>query len=304
MHKNLILVMLSLIILTGCSGGFQASVLDVENSISSGNKSDKDMEVFTDLSHKLVINSNNHRYRKLVQTSVKKLETSKENFSGIGVTSHHLPIAAQFIGEFYEYLQTNTNIKNIVVIGPDHPEKCLGRLNTANVVYDTGFGKLEVDDELFDFVAGFKGINIEDKCFLNEHSIGVHADYIKRIWGDTVKFVPITVSSSLEDNVVNNLADYLSQMEDTYFLISVDFNHYRDAEVADKYDLETIDIINNFDVKRFKIDHVDSPPSLKLGMRLAEIFETKNPVIFGHKNSYDYTGQRSNTTSYFNISFE
>lgn len=253
---------------------------------------------------RLVVSSNNQRYRDLVADSFKGDRDKNINDKyRVGVTSHHLPVAAEFVGDFYEYVKENTDSKTVIVIGPDHPEKCAGKINTALVSYNTGFGKLDVDEGLFEYLSGFEGINIEDKCLINEHSIGVQTDYIRMLW-DEVKFAPITISSSLEDERVEQLADYLSKIEDAIFVVSVDFNHYRNVKDSQIYDLETKYVFESFDTTLLDVDNVDSPPSLKTAFKLAEILERKEAKILDYKNSYNFTGQENNTTSYFNISFE
>ena len=306
-HLKVGFVLVTCIIATGC-GGYTGSVnsKSTENSVNSYPQGYMD-EIEE---NRMTINSNNRRYKDIIFRSVNfarlqnQYEEIENNNFKVGVTSHHLPIAVTFIGDFYNFLQENTSSKTIVVIGPDHPEKCNGKINTGLVNYDTAFGKLSVDVDLYTYLSEFKGINLEDKCLLNEHSIGVHADYIRLLWGEDVKFLPITISSSLDDKRVNYLSLYLSQIEDAIFIISVDFNHYRTVDVAYKFDMDTKNILETFDPTRLKIDHVDSPPSLKIGMKIAEIFNRKNANILDHKNSYDFTGQKSNTTSYFSISFE
>lgn len=263
-----------------------------------------------------VIDTNNSKYRAVIEKSMNGFELGttetidgeKQEFAmnKIGVTSHHLPVAGEFIGDFYsEFLKGyNSDLDNVfVVIGPDHPEKCSELITTGVVKYKTNFGVLESDEKMVKELAKSDYINNEPSCLEDEHSIGVQADYIKYI-DDEARIVPIILSSSTSKEQILKLARVLDRFYDqVYFVVSVDFNHYRDVQTAGSYDLVTIKAIEEMMVDDLQIDHVDSPPSLRLGVELAKNGGYETPDIFGYANSYDFTGQYSNTTSYLNVIF-
>lgn len=254
----------------------------------------------------LILDSNNSKYKLAIKQSITKIERNEEALeSRIGITSHHLPVASEFVGEFYnEFLGVrNEEIKTIVVIGPDHPEKCEGRFTSGVVAYKTNFGLLESNKSLVGELLKSDLINEEPSCMEKEHSIGVQADYISYLVPEA-QIVPITVSSSATVEETNQVAGILSRFYDeALFIVSVDFNHYRTEAQAQVYDQETIDAIESMSVNDLTIDNVDSPPSLRVGVELARLNEAK-PRIFGYTNSYEYTGHHANTTSYFNVLFE
>lgn len=255
----------------------------------------------------LVLDSNNSKYKLAIKQSVKSEDFAESNdrISRIGVTSHHLPVASEFIGEFYAKFLNDQNkeVKNIFVIGPDHPEKCSGVFSTGKVDYDTSFGRLESNKSIVGEIVKSDLINEEPECLEREHSIGVHADYIDYILPDA-EIIPIVVSSSATLEESRKIADIMRRFyKNSLFIISVDFNHFRTLSQAQVYDQETIDAIEAMNVDDLQIDHVDSPPSLIIGVELAKKFKAE-PRIFGYTNSYEYTGQYGNTTSYFNVLFE
>ncbi len=288
-YKPSILI-LSLVALAGCQGyagvdsPFQESSLQ---SIEVGN---------------LVIDSNNSKYKLAIERSFSRPESIEESTSRIGITSHHLPVAADFVGEFYEqFLSDEDDL--FIVIGPDHPEKCEDVFSTGDHDYKTNFGLLESEPSIVEELVESGFVNMEPGCFEKEHSIGVQADYIK-MTNPEARIVPISVSSSAGNKESRELAKFLTKYYDeAKFVISVDFNHYRTVNQAGVYDQETREAIMSMDVEDLKIDNVDSPPSLLIGVELARLMK-KDPEIIGYTNSYEYTGHYANTTSYFNVLFQ
>lgn len=287
MNKKALSIILVIITLAGCQG----------------NDLDKD--------NKMIVDSNNAIYKESIQSfhSVNLNESVFENVNTkkpfkVGVTSHHLPVAAPFIGDFYEELLKYKREEKIAfVIGPDHPEKCQEAITTGSVVYRTGFGDIDTDEEIIQSLVDKGLVNEEPKCLEYEHSIGVQTDYLD-LFLPEIKIVPIVLSSSTSDLEVKTLAEELNKYyEDSLYIVSVDFNHYRTVEQSLRYDEQTRKAINTLDPAGIEIDHVDSPPSLKLGFELAKLND-KKARIFGETNSYAFTGQYSNTTSYFNVAFE
>lgn len=302
--KKIITGVVSLAITTGCSMG--TSELPYSASLSVDE---------VDFEEQVVIDSNNFKYKNAIEHSWQGLgldygEANKGNSDNkprIGITSHHLPVAADFVAEFYYRFLVGDiseyNGETFVVIGPDHPEKCEGIFTSGKVKYKTNFGLLESDERIVGELFKSGLVNKEAECLEREHSIGVQADYIKMLMPDA-KIVPVTVSSSatVEDSL--KLSKVLNRFHnEAYFVVSVDFNHYRTEEQAQTYDQETIQAIESMQVDDLSIDNVDSPPSLRIAVELSRLTGSK-PEVFGYTNSYEYTGHHANTTSYFNVLFE
>lgn len=254
----------------------------------------------------LVLDSNNSKYKLAIKQSITNpSDEFKVQASRIGITSHHLPVASDFIGDFYEDFLSgeNKNAKTVFVIGPDHPEKCEGKFTTGWVNYDTNFGLVKSNKKIVGELIKSKLISDEPGCLEREHSIGVQADYISYLMPEA-EIVPFTVSSSATIEDTRKIADILKRFyNEALFIVSVDFNHYRTLDQSEVYDKETIDAIESMNVDDLVIDHIDSPPSLRIGVELAKSVKA-TPRIIGYTNSYEFTGQYGNTTSYFNVLFE
>lgn len=222
----------------------------------------------------------------------------------IGVTSHHLPTAVNFIGDYYEALYSADKNRNLfVVVGPDHTEKCKGYVSVGDRGYNTGFGYLSAPTTLVkQFVDA--GVSYDPDCFAKEHSIGVQADFIKYVFPEA-EMVPIVVSSSANEVDLEPLVKVIrDNFDQITVVVSVDFNHYKTADVANIYDAQTLQYIRDLEADSITLNHVDSPPSLRFAFMLAKEVGFDSSVILDNTNSHYLGGSFDNTTSYMNVVFE
>lgn len=241
----------------------------------------------------------------LKEDIIKTVNTVKaKNFSAeikMGITSHHLPTAIAFIAEFYKTLFKNKSNRDLfVIVGPDHFEKCGSRISITDLPYETAFGEASIDNGIIKELSN-NGVAIDNKCFQGEHSIGVEAVFIKYLFPNA-KIVPIILSSGAKNDDLIKAAEVLKKHRNATVIESTDFSHYRTADIAARLDAESERMIKDLTVDNINLEHIDSPPSIKLIMMLANWHSLK-PEIFGHANSYEFTGQSKNTTSYINAVF-
>lgn len=220
----------------------------------------------------------------------------------IGITSHHLPLAAVFMANFYNRLAKSAGPRDtLVILGPDHFEICAGPVSVTKKSYLTPFGELGVDDEIIDEILK-SGATLDDECFEREHSVGAQTIFIKYLFSQA-KIVPLLFSASTQDSWLNRLAEALSKYQNKITIIaSVDFSHYQKYEVARELDEESESMIKEMDVSAISLKQADSPPAIKLTLLLAKKLGLK-PEILGRANSADFTGQTENTTGYLNVIF-
>ena len=221
----------------------------------------------------------------------------------VGITSHHLPVALDFISDFYKYfLNSDGPRETFIILGPDHLEKCSSLVSLINNPYQTPFGEAEIDME----VAGRlleSGVFLDEKCFLGEHSVAVQAIFIKYLFPNA-KIVPLLLSSQISDEAIENIAGVLSEYKDKISVIaSVDFSHYHSYDVALKIDSISEEMIENLNISSLGLDYVDSPPSVKLAVLMAKKNNSNRGIIIGKANSFDFTGEKENTTGYINAVF-
>lgn len=254
------------------------------------------------LSASAEINYQYKDYRSLIGRQESSLKTPKTKQPLIGITSHHLPTASPLINNFYYQLKkSRPDIKTFVVIGPDHFEKCKQKFVTTDMPVNTMFGQLPVDQKLVKELVK-AGIKKESGCFVGEHSIGVEANFIKKIF-PKAEIVPILLSYSAKDKNFENVIKVLVKNKADIFVVeSTDFTHYVDASKANINDQFSSKWIKTLNGTAFTLKQVDSPGTIRLILQLAKALKLK-PEITDHKNSFDYGGSFSNTTSYFSVLF-
>lgn len=220
----------------------------------------------------------------------------------MGITSHHLPLALPFIRSFYWQLAGQAGPRKIfIILGPDHFEKCRAPVTLSRLSYLTPFGELAVNDE----VAGAlleAGVYEDNDCARGEHSAAAQAIFIRHFFPEA-QIVPLFFSADTPESLVQEIADSLLPFADRAFIMaSLDFSHYKNASLARRLDQESELMINNLETALVDLQHVDSPPSLKVMLRLAKNLRL-SPGILGRANSADFNYDQENTTGYVNALF-
>lgn len=230
-----------------------------------------------------------------------KTVQSDKSAPSAGITSHHLPVASPLISEFYLDLKSRRpEIKRFIVIGPDHFERCRADFSFSSEKIITSFGALKPDKKI---AADLKDLGAREdlKCFNGEHAIGVEANFIKKLYPDA-SLTPILLSYSARSRNFSRLIKYLADSDDIFVIASLDFSHYLKKDKAEMVDVITKKKIEKLDGRGLELKNVDSPATLKLMFDLARERREKAEII-DHKNSADFTGDKSYTTSYFDVFF-
>jgi len=220
-----------------------------------------------------------------------------------GITSHHLPLAVDFISDFYKSFFDSDGPREVfIVFGPDHFEKCSSLISSTKKPYLTPFGVINIDEEILRKLEEIE-VGIDENCFEGEHSTAVQAIFIKHLFPDA-KIVPLLVSSRTGEKNIKEVVSVLSEYRDKISIISsVDFSHYRDYKEAVFLDNISEQAIKNINGASLSLKYVDSPSSVKLAMLFAKMNNLNNGVVFGRANSFDFSGEKENTTGYINAFF-
>ena len=219
----------------------------------------------------------------------------------MGITSHHLPTALPLIADFYKMTASSGQKKTIVVIGPDHFEKCSGRISTTSRGYRTPFGVLSVDKPFIDELVRHK-IKVEPECFDGEHSIGVQALFIKKMFKNA-SIVPILVSSRATSADSYKLARLLAEKNGIFIIGSIDFSHHYGFKRARLADKATAEAIKSASADTITLRQADSPATIRTLLYITKLRGYALPRIVGQANSYDYCKIPYDTTGYLNVVF-
>ncbi|OGZ38921.1 MAG: AmmeMemoRadiSam system protein B [Candidatus Portnoybacteria bacterium RIFCSPLOWO2_01_FULL_43_11] len=258
------------------------------------------------------IDTNFYEFKELMEDSIAQAQKNygnqhqkeiKNQFIQLGVTSHHLPTAAEFISDFYVNLYYSRGPRDIfVILGPDHFERGYTSVSTAFYPFITPFGELKIENSITEELIK-NGVNIDNEVFKNEHSIGVQAILIKSLFPQA-RIVPLIFQLNTDERLINNIAEVLNEHKDKITVISsVDFSHYQPYEYAQVLDKESKKMISDFNFDSFTLEYADSPPTLKLLGRLTDFFNADKIAVLDIANSYDFTKKTNNTTGYINALF-
>lgn len=221
----------------------------------------------------------------------------------VGITSHHLPTASSFIAEFYRALKDSGGPRDtLVILGPDHFERCLADISTSKKPWLTPFGELLTNEEIIDKLLS-AGVYQDSRCLDTEHSIGIQTIFIKYLFPDS-RVVPIAFSAETQESQLEKIVNVLVEYKNRVTVVcSVDFSHAQGKEQADELDQASEQMLKAQDTSGFFLEYVDSPSAVKLTIELAKRFYQAKTVILGRANSSDFNYNQEATTGYINTLF-
>lgn len=221
------------------------------------------------------------------------------------VVPHHL-LVGEYMAEMLKRA-SGREIKTVVVVGPNHENVGMNIVSSAPIFYQTPFGDLAPEENLSArFLADF-GLVATPEVFINEHSVGAIAPFIKHYWPRS-KIMPIVFSSYATTRDAKAVGQWLAKNlpEDSLLIVSTDFSHYLTKTAADQHDVVTAGLIEARDIEkimRLNNDNVDSPASLATVLIFAREQGLTTNIIHNN-NSFNFLAVKPvETTSYFAITF-
>ncbi|MDD3190834.1 MAG: AmmeMemoRadiSam system protein B [Candidatus Pacebacteria bacterium] len=218
-----------------------------------------------------------------------------------GIIPHHL-LAADMIAEFFKNLE-DKDYDTIVLIGPNHSNLGENKTITSSYDWQTPYGVLECDDNLYASISSSMGIGAEESFISEEHSITSELAFIKRTFPDA-KILPIILKSTVNAQEAAGLARGIyetskEQHEKVLVLASADFSHYKNSAQAQADDIESIAAINNSDFESVYDLAVDSPSSIFAVMEFGRLSGAEF-LLLNNSNSALLSGKLGleSTTSY------
>ncbi len=200
------------------------------------------------------------------------------------------------------------DIKNVVIIGPNHFNVGTQVVTSAKALWRTQYGNVSSGYTLTDkFITDLNLIDYP-QVFVNEHSVGAVVPFVEYFLPDA-KILPIIFSSYTTLPDVEKVSEWLADNlpDDSLVIYSIDFSHYLPREEADVKDTETRQYIENNDVAKIMTlgnDHFDSPASLATALLYAKDAHLSYNIL-AVKNSDDFSVERTpETTSYFIVTFK
>ena len=225
------------------------------------------------------------------------------------VLPHHLVTALE-LTKFYRSVGDVMSPELVVIVSPNHYESGEAAFQTCNCSYET-FDKvnLETSSEDLGLLIGSGLVRLANENFKIEHGIYAHVNYVKRFFSEA-EILPVIVKGDATVEELDALVGYFERKygdrlgEDVLFVASVDFAHYMTAEVSNVHDEVSFEAVSAFDHESYWDIELDSPGSIYVVSKLAELAGFDQVDLVEHTNSQDYFQKFvEETTSHLYITF-
>ena len=228
--------------------------------------------------------------------------------SGRALIAPHHDLASRLVARAMAGI-SSSEIKTIIIIGPNHANAGLGEVITAPITWRTDLGAVEPDQELI-YALKQENLAVFDRERLSgEHSITALIPLVKYYF-PKARVAPIILNHDVQKEISDKLAVFINHHLDGAALVigSLDFSHYLPSFQAEKNDEITKKAILEFDYEKifsFNDDFVDSPITLATILKAAALAKLGRPEFVGHGNSAEMINADNvlSSTSYFTILF-
>jgi len=202
----------------------------------------------------------------------------------------------------YRILQTNPNIRKLIVIWPAHYVEANGWILSNFDWFQSPLGILKIDKDIQNYLVSQnpKIFTVSDEAHIPEHSIEVQIPFIQ----STLKiesFVPILGWIDADwKSMWEILATVCQENPEIWLIISSDLSHYLPYEIAVNVDTETIETIINWEAEKIVWERACWYQGIRSYIVATEILEIPRiPVIYA--NSGDTAGDKSRVVWYLSM---
>ncbi|MGB9677745.1 MAG: AmmeMemoRadiSam system protein B, partial [Candidatus Ratteibacteria bacterium] len=203
-------------------------------------------------------------------------------------------------------LLENTDIKTVILIGRSHHEYFKGAIIDNRDGWETPFGKVEIDKEIFEKLYKNKNFSVNRALLDYEHSLEVQVPFLQFVLKN-FKIFPVLLGEPSEENIskiADSLYDVLKNKKNWIIVASTDLSHYypyQTAKEKDKLLLETLksknlNLIYSYLSKR-KVEMCGDAAVLTL-FKIAEKYPDYEVIVLNYANSGDTTGDKDRVVGY------
>jgi AmmeMemoRadiSam system protein B len=220
------------------------------------------------------------------------------------VDSHHIPTTIPLLVEYFGRLKATEQVKNFIVIGPDHTDGGKDWVTVSNESFVTKYGELKPIDGLAQKLVDLGVASIEEAPFDPEHSVGSQILVISKIFPGS-HVTPIIIKSHTSDEQAAALGKALASLmdENTVIVSSVDFTHYLATDQALPIDQISGQVIKNLDVGSLKLIKADSSHSMEAFMTAMSQKNASSTDQFQVLNTKNIAEQYSDYTTGYVFGF-
>ena len=192
------------------------------------------------------------------------------------VLPHHLVDAHELAGAWKDLATLSPPV--VVLLGPDHYLRGPGITVPGHVTWRTEYGDLPG--------RALPGWPSVDSLFVAEHSLHVHSTFVQRLVPGAT-FMPVALTWGTAREKLEALAQQLHRElpADALVVASVDFSHYQPEPWASFHDEAAFSTVMGFHLEQLFAREVDSPESLFVAMRFAQLRGAQRATRWLHTNS-------------------
>ena len=127
-------------------------------------------------------------------------------------------------------------IQRVVLLGPAHRVAVRGLAVPTVDAFETPLGRVRIDREARDALAGFAQVVGDDRAHAMEHSLEVQLPFLQTVLGEAFALLPLAVGDASTEEVAE-VIEHLWGGDETLIVVSTDLSHYlpyEDARVTDR----------------------------------------------------------------------
>ena len=220
------------------------------------------------------------------------------------ILPHHLTARA-LIADLVQQLP-KTEPATIVLLGPDHQNAGSTFFTSTASDWESGGLHYSIDHALTERLHE-QGIALpNDEVIRQEHSVLIPMAFLARQYPQS-RFVLLAVRGGFDQAAIQALATELHQKlgQNDLVIASVDFSHYQSLAQAEEEDRQSLRMLEAGNADVLQTIPADSPASLAVTMRFAQLRGASKLTILQHQNSAQILGDPAlqSTTSYFTAVF-
>ncbi|MDG7016531.1 MAG: AmmeMemoRadiSam system protein B [Nitrososphaerota archaeon] len=200
----------------------------------------------------------------------------------------------------------------IVIVAPNHYGVGSGVSSYRGGEWETPLGRMKVDQAAAEALASSTGIlDFDPASHQLEHSLEVQLPFLQLIYGDSVPFVPISISFQ-DLATTQTLAEGVAKLvrgKRAVLVASSDLTHYERAEVAKGKDTALVREMEKMDVDAFysKLQQLEITAcgfgAISTVMQAARILGFKKGELLKYASSGDTTGDNNQVVGYCSLRF-
>lgn len=190
-------------------------------------------------------------------------------------------------------------ITRVVLFGPAHRVAVRGLALPEARVFETPFGRVEVDQDAVAQLADLRFVGRSDEAHALEHSLEVQLPFLQQTLAK-FRLVPFAVGHATPDQVAQ-VMERLWGGPETLMLVSSDLSHYhayRDAVAIDRQTAEQVLALES------TLDHEQACGATSInGLLQVAPRHGLAPTLLDLRNSGDTAGDRSRVVGYASFAF-